>query len=77
MTERTIKKISELNEWEWVVYNWTNVTTYGDEETVFVRGFERGPDEAIAACENWKKWADEWRTNKKWQEHNAQPPKVG
>ncbi len=53
------KKLSELNRWEWALWQWHEVTEVGHDDRHFLRGHRRTVDEAILAAKSWDAWMDE------------------
>ena len=47
------KKLSELNRWEWSLWQWHEVTEVVNDERHFVRGYRRTPQETVAAAAEW------------------------
>jgi hypothetical protein len=48
------KKLSEISREEWISYQWADVTQMGDSERVFLRGYQRTPDEMYNAMMEWE-----------------------
>ncbi len=53
------KKLSEILRQEWIVWQWEEITSTGEEDRVFGRGYRRTPDEAMQAMEDWDSTAEE------------------
>ena len=51
-----IKDLDLISRHEYIYYNWTNVTSYGDEVVMMVRGLPRTPAEAYQAAKEWDVW---------------------
>jgi hypothetical protein len=49
VSESVIKKLSEINHGDYVVFDWQEVTAYGDTERSFLRMLRRTPKEAYQA----------------------------
>ena len=48
------KTLLQITRAEWIYFHWINVTAVGDNEAVFVRGYERTPDESHQAALDWE-----------------------
>lgn len=46
------KLLSEITRKEWIIYEWIDITAFG-EERIFAQGNPRTPDEAVQAAEEW------------------------
>lgn len=47
------KGLSKITRKEYIIYQWEEVTSMGDEERFFIKLGERTPDEAAEATDNW------------------------
>lgn len=47
------KSLSEITKSDWILWNWVDVTTFGDFERMFEIGYKRTPDEIIKAAAEW------------------------
>jgi hypothetical protein len=47
------KTLLDITRSEWIAYKWLDVTTLGDKERMFIRGYMRTPPEAKIAGEEW------------------------
>ena len=47
------KILSEITRKEWIVLDWCETTSMGDEDRKFVADAKRTPDEAMEAAEQW------------------------
>ena len=59
--EDVIRNLSEFTRSEWVQYKWIEITTFGDRERKFVRGYQRSPDEVEQASKDYALWCKEMR----------------
>ncbi len=53
MDKNIAKGLSEITRKEWILYQWLENTTFGDEERHFIPIGSRTPDEAMQAAEEW------------------------
>lgn len=51
-------KLSEITREQWIKFQWYDATAMGDEERMLERGYERTPDEAMEAMEEWDSTED-------------------
>lgn len=47
------KELSKITREEWIKYQWTDSTQAGDQERMFIQGYQRTPDEAFEAMMQW------------------------
>ena len=53
----TEKKIADITNLEWALYEWIETTPMGADDRVFIKGRERTPDETCQADKDFKQWA--------------------
>lgn len=56
-----IKKASEITRKEWILYNWTLVQSYVDEDLLYIRGSLRPIEEAEQAARDYDLWSAAYR----------------
>ena len=72
------KTLDEISEEQWALYHWTEVTSPGDAQRRFIRGYQRTPEEAAKAYEEWSVWYGLRRVEENRRANDAlQPVKVG
>jgi hypothetical protein len=48
------KRLSEITREEWISWQWLDITQMGDEERVFLKRFQRTPEEMYNAMMEWE-----------------------
>lgn len=51
--EQVEKPLSSITRFDWIKYQWQDVTQMGDEERMLIRGYGRTPDEQFNAMQEW------------------------
>jgi hypothetical protein len=50
------KTLDEIGKREYAMFHWQDVTVMGDARRMFVKGFERTPEEMVQAAKDYDEW---------------------